>query len=100
MNVMESTIADAIREKRLISFLYQGHMRIVEPHIFGTNSGAPQLLGYQIRGGSSSGELPSWRRFEIRLIVKIELLDETFQGRRHSPTGKHSEWDRVILMVN
>ncbi len=52
---MDDLIVAAIKEKRILSFAYNGHARIAEPHIYGISDGVHQLLGYQIRGSSSSG---------------------------------------------
>jgi len=97
---MESIIIAVIKEKKVLSFTYSGYPRIVEPHIFGVNEGARQILGYQIRGGSKSGgALPEWRRFQISAMQNLQMLDENFPGRRSYPSGKHSSWDQQILVV-
>lgn len=96
---MENIIITAIKEKRVISFNYKGFLRVVEPHVYGVNGGEYQLLGYQIRGSSSQGMLPNWRRFEISLMQNFKILNESFPGRRDFPSGKHSQWDTQILIV-
>ncbi|MCK9201999.1 MAG: hypothetical protein M0P59_13530 [Gallionella sp.] len=97
---MENIIIAAIKEKKVLSFTYSGHARIVEPHVYGINEGARQLLGFQIRGGSSSGgALPEWRRFKISAMQNLQILNESFPSRRDYPSGKHSHWDRQILVV-
>ena len=96
---MENIIIAAIREKKVLSFTYSGHPRIVEPHVYGINEGTRQLLGYQIRGGSSSGALPEWRRFKISAMQNLQIMNELFQGRRGFPSGKHSHWDQEIMVV-
>ena len=97
---MENIIIAAIKEKKVLSFAYSGHPRIVEPHIYGIHEGARQLLGYQIRGSSSSGSaLPEWRRFKISAMKNLQILEESFLGRRSYTLGKHSHWDNQILIV-
>jgi len=97
---MENIIIAAIKEKKVLSFTYSGYPRVVEPHIFGIDGGAQQLLGYQIRGSSKSGRaLPEWRRFSISEMRNLQILNESFPGRRANATGKHSHWDNQILMV-
>lgn len=51
---MEGKIIAAIAAKKVLSFTYRGLSRIVEPHVYGIQDGVAQLLGYQIRGGSST----------------------------------------------
>lgn len=96
---MENIIIAAIKAKKILSFTYSGYIRIVEPHIYGINEGTHQLLSYQIRGSSSSGNLPEWRRFKISTMQNLQVLDESFPGRRNCPSGKHSQWDKQILIV-
>ena len=97
---MEQTIIAAMQSKRLISFTYSGLPRIVEPHIYGINEGLPQILGYQVRGRSSRGSVPDWRRFKLNAISDLKILDETFPGQRPSPSRRHSHWDQQILIVS
>lgn len=96
---MESLIIAAIKEKKVVSFTYSGHTRIVEPHVYGINEGARQLLGYQIGGSSSSGTIPEWRHFRISAMLNLQILDEFFPGRRTYLSGKHSHWDQMIMVV-
>lgn len=96
---MENIVIAAIKEKKVLSFTYSGLPRIVEPHIYGINDGVTQLLGYQIRGSSNNGVIPNWRRFKLSAIQNLQLLNESFPGRRSFPSGKHSQWDEQILIV-
>lgn len=96
---MENIIIAAIKEKKVLLFTYSGHSRIVEPHIYGINNGAAQFLGYQIRGSSKNGVIPDWRRFKFSEIRNLQILNESFPGRRSFPSGKHSQWDEQILIV-
>lgn len=96
----QKVIEQAIQEKSVVEFNYGGHPRKVEPHVLGVSGGAFQFLGYQIGGSSSSGgELPEWRRFELNRIIGIKIIAEHFPGRRPFPSGRHSSWDRQILVV-
>ena len=96
---MENIIIAAIKEKKVLSFTYSGRPRIVEPHVYGINDGVAQFLGYQIRGSSSNGVIPDWRRFKLSAIQNLQILNESFPGRRSFPSGEHSHWDRQILVV-
>jgi len=96
---MDGLIRQAIEEKKLVQFEYQGYMRIAEPHIYGRKGGITKLLVYQVRGGSKSGNLPNWRRVDLTEVGQFQILSETFQGRRTNPSGKHSVWDEVFIIV-
>ncbi|HHQ4756381.1 TPA: hypothetical protein ACSP2Z_001170 [Aeromonas hydrophila] len=96
----EQIIDRAIREKYIVEFIYGGHPRKVEPHVLGISGGSLQFLGYQIGGSSSSGgALPEWRRFDLNRIVSLSITTGKFPGRRPFPSGRHSYWDRQILIV-
>lgn len=97
---MESEIKQAIAAKKLVEFTYHNRLRVVEPHVLGVNAGAKQLLGYQVRGGSSSGIIPEWRRFDLSEMSGFKALGESFPGRRQNPSGKHSSWDYQIAVVS
>lgn len=96
----QNEIESAIRGKAVVEFNYGGHHRVVEPHVLGMSGGIIQFLGYQIGGTSSSGGLPEWRRFELNRISGLCLTDQSFPGRRPFPSGRHSSWDRQMLVVD
>lgn len=96
---MDQVIRQAIINKKLITFSYQGHQRVVEPHILGVKDGDRQILGYQIAGTSKSGKpLPDWRRFSIEEMLRIEMDTRSFLGAREY-TGRHDTWDEKFLIV-
>jgi hypothetical protein len=88
----------AIKDKRLIRFVYHDKERIVEPHDYGVLNGARRLFGYQV-AGSSSGKLPNWRLLDTNLISDLQLLDRRFPGRRPSSSNRHNKWDRLFIRV-
>ena len=96
---MDQLIREAITEKKLIEFHYKGHHRIAEPHVYGRKGGVDQLLVYQVRGESSSGGLPEWRRVNLPDVSGLRILDETFSGRKLTPSGEHSTWDHIYECV-
>ncbi len=73
-------ICTAIREKRLVSFTYDGHSRVVIPAAHGPHktTGNSVLRGYQIRGTSSTRSVPLWDLFLTDNMVGFQVLDETF----------------------
>lgn len=97
---MDAWIRQAIAEKKLVEFQYQGYARIAEPHVYGRHGGVEQLLVYQVRGGSKSGRLPDWRRVDLPEVSGLNILDETFPGRRANPSGEHSPWDETFAIVS
>ncbi|MDO8267796.1 MAG: hypothetical protein Q7T32_08175 [Moraxellaceae bacterium] len=97
---MEEIIIQAIAQKKLVEFNYQGRPRIAEPHVYGITNGVKQLLGFQVRGHSSRGNLPDWRRFDLHEIIDLRIIEESFPGRRPYPSGRHSNFDHHIAIVD
>jgi len=97
-NPLDKTIRQAINEKRLLEFDYDGFQRIVEPHVYGRKNEEDAILVYQKRGQSSSGIL-GWKRMKLKGITDMTVLDETFPGIR-PVSGRHSTWDVIYLIVS
>ena len=97
---MNDTIINAISNKKIIEFDYHEHHRIAEPHIYGILGGEEDILVYQTGGTSSSGGIPEWRRMHLSEISNLIVTDQTFAGRRETPTGKHSSFDRTFAIVD
>ncbi len=96
---MDETLKSAIANKQLVEFTYSGHQRIAEPHVLGISGSSLQFLGYQVGGSSSSGGLPEWRRFDLNKMSGLKARQESFPGKRPTPSGKHGAWDRVLAIV-
>ena len=107
---MMDTVRGAIRERRMLGFVYNGLARIAEPHVAGIKGGRQGMLAYQTGGRqgmlayqtggqSSSGGLPEWRRFYLDKISGLCVLKEGFDGPRPYPSGRHSSWDSTIAVV-
>lgn len=76
-------IAEAIRTQHLLTFNYDGYMRTVEPHTYGTDrKGNRALRAYQVGGGSESGERVGWKIFHERDMKGLAVLPHSFQGPR------------------
>lgn len=53
-------LAQAIEERRVVTFTYDGFLRVVEPFLLGTTTaGRSALRDYQTAGGSRSGRVAS-----------------------------------------
>lgn len=73
-------IEEAIRNKRFVSFDYEGHPRVVIPAAYGAhvNTGNPVLRGYQVDGTSSSRMVPLWDLYRKDKMFNIRVLDRCF----------------------
>lgn len=65
-------LAQAIEERRVVTFTYDGFLRVVEPFLLGTTTaGRSALRAYQTAGGSRSGTVPGWHLFSLGKIVGL-----------------------------
>lgn len=94
---MNNLIKKAIENKNLISFEYNGKIRIGEPHILGILNNKEQLLLWQISGESNSGFLPNWRRCDITNIFNLNILPETFVNIREQ--GRGASFDTIYALI-
>ena len=97
-NTRDVMIREAISEKKLLVFDYDGYHRIAEPHVYGRKDNKNEILVYQIGGKSSTGEL-KWKRMEMRKIANMRVLNKAFPGIRPSK-GRHSPWDFIYHIVD
>ncbi len=89
-------IASAIRNRKLLRFGYDGHLRTVEPHAYGTDRKNRNLLrAYQVAGGSESGEFIGWKLFREDEMVAITETSDTFTG----PRPDYKRGDRAIQRI-
>lgn len=95
---LQQLIHDAIDQRRVLHFYYQGHLRIAEPHVLGMKNGRLHVLTYQIGGRSSSGSLPDWRRFFVSELRDVKIVEQTFVPQSWG-FGRHSAFDRQIAVV-
>jgi hypothetical protein len=95
--MMNQTIINAINNMGILSFIYKGKPRVVEPHAYGMSSYGNDLLrAYQVGGySSSSGRLPKWRLFEVNEINNLSPTDEKFNEAR---PGYHSN-DQIMVRI-
>jgi hypothetical protein len=76
-------ICEAIRNRRVLAFRYQGHSRIVEPHAYGVGRNEEWVLvGYQIGGGTDTGTVHGWRSFRKLDMSNLAVLPIHFSAPR------------------
>lgn len=80
---MKNEIITAIENQNVLEFYYKGHLRIVEPHAYGTTAKGNELLrAYQIEGTSDSGEVPDWKLFSTNKIEQLTTREANFSETR------------------
>ena len=79
---MNQEIIEAIENKNLIEFNYDGEARVVEPHCYGLSTKGNEVLrAYQVDGYSSSGNM-GWKMYDIGKADEINVLKDTFDNAR------------------
>ena len=80
---MNQVICDAIKNKSVLEFHYDGQNRVVEPHAHGRSTAGNDVLRcYQVSGGSNSGEVPAWKMMTVNKITSLKATGNSFSGPR------------------
>ena len=96
---MNHLIQQAIADRKLVEFHYQGLIRIAEPHVYGCIGLIEQLLVYQVRGPDNMKQQTRWRVIPLPQISNLRVLDETFDGKRARAAHYTFTWDATFAMV-
>lgn len=93
-------IEQAICEKHLLEFEYDGRLRLAAPHVLGVKGSRIEVLTLQVGGQSSfGGPLPEWRRFFVDRMKRVRLRDEKFDEAEMAGVFDSKEWDFVVASV-
>lgn len=80
---MQTEIIEAIRERRVLRFMYRGTPREVEPHTYGINTAGHEALScFQVSGASRSGTARDWKTLLVSEITALAKTDHLFLGPR------------------
>jgi len=94
---VNTLVCEAIQERRLARFTYNESSRVVEIYAHGFNGNRREVIrGYQVRGGSRSGESVGWKFFDVQLIDDFELLPTVFSGERSG----HADADVELIVIH
>lgn len=74
----------ALTNQRRVHIHYQGHDRVICPHILGWKNNEPRVLAYQLAGTTSQGPVPNdptrrWRSMNIADIDHATIIDGDWQ---------------------
>lgn len=96
MNTLD-TIIEAIENRNMLEFDYDGHFRVVEPHTVGiSKTGKEMLAAYQVDGESNRVKVPDWGQFSVSKIENLEVLNDVFDGTRPGYTRGDSRMDEIF----
>lgn len=93
---MRNMIINAIKNRQLLAFTYNGHLRIVETYTFGVFSNGNEILvTYQVDGTSDSGTVPDWRPFTFSKIQNLQILNNNISGARVGYKKRDSRFQAI-----
>jgi hypothetical protein len=100
LDQMEGTIITAVKNKQVLSFFYDNALRIVEPQTYGiSTTGHPVLRGYQIVGGSNSGQTVGLRLYELAKMEGLKNTGKRFAKAQPQHQPKDSAMSKVIVSL-
>ena len=80
---MHTAIVEAIAERRVLSFIYRGSTREVEPHTYGINTAGHEALScFQVSGTSRSGTPRDWKTLLVSEMGSLTMTGQRFPGPR------------------
>lgn len=72
-------LKDAIRERRLIEFTYDGLPRVAQPATLGVSTTGKESLRACLVGGlSRRNSLPCWELYTVGKMVDLHITDQIF----------------------
>lgn len=98
---METKICEAIRERLLIEFIYDGQIRIVEPYILGVHkdTSSKVMLAYQVGGHLENENAPLWKLYKVEKMGKMKHTENTFSTLRKGYKADDKRFARIICNV-
>lgn len=92
--------AEAMKTRRPISCMYDGHPRAICPIILGHSDGQEKALTWQFGGSGSKGPVHGqWRCLELTKATRAEMIDGPWQSGDSHLTSQSCVKD-VDLDVN
>jgi hypothetical protein len=89
-------ICESIAARSMISFLYSGKQRTVEPHTLGYDKKSALILSaWQTSGGSGEG----WRDFHLEKMTNIVSTGAKFSGPRPGYNPNDSTMTRIVCRL-
>jgi predicted DNA-binding transcriptional regulator YafY len=88
-------IKDAVPNRKVLAFEYDGKARLVEPHAVGNNKkGEAVLRGFQFTGDSATSA-SAWKLFTISKIDALTVLDMI----SHAPRPGYKADDKAMTEI-
>lgn len=91
MEMRATLICEAIRERRVLEFEYDGKRRAVEPYAYGVSTrGAEVMRALQVGGQSESGGYRFGKLWTVEKMQSVRVLEKHFEpdDPKYNPDDK------------
>jgi predicted DNA-binding transcriptional regulator YafY len=97
----EDLIKKAIKERKVISFIYKSHKRTVEPFTLGLLKpwNNLSLSAYRLRGYTSKISFSEWRVYKLNEMSEIFIENEQAESFRYGYNKYDSRMTLIICAV-
>ena len=97
----QNLICNAIKERFVIQFYYDSHLRNVEPFTLGIlkTTRNTALSAYRIGGYSERENTPPWRLYKLDKISSIKILSRKAMLYRSGYNSRDSRMSKIICTV-
>jgi len=98
---MKDLLIKAITERKVLSFIYKGQLKIVEPFTLGIHKDTFNLLlsAWYLEGESDTTEEPDWRLYTVSKIEHLEVKDIVAFSFRIGYNPKDERMSEIISTV-
>jgi len=95
---MEELLCQAIENRKLISFAYDGYYREVEPFTLGVHKDTDNLSlsAWWVGGHSHSRSYPHWRLYTVDLMSDITILNRSASSYQDGYNPNDKRMRRII----
>lgn len=95
------TASQALRQGRVLELRYDGYSRAVEVHACGyTKQGHAVLRGWQVGGGSVSGERQGWKLMRLDEASAAQVSDQVSEAPRKGFKPGDPAMERIVCEVS
>ncbi len=89
------TIAQAIAERQVLKFTYDGEARVVEPHAYGRGVKGDDLL----RAWQTNGFDGGWKLFRVSDMRTLQATQDGFSGPRQGYKKRDPALERTYAAL-
>jgi hypothetical protein len=96
-----NTACQALRAGKVLELRYDGFSRSIEVHACGyTKQGHPVLRGWQVSGGSTSGERRGWKLMRLDEATAVSISDVPSEAPRKGFKTGDPAIERIVCEVS